>query len=63
MDKNNSMKKNNQEECCSALLNKTMCEVEKDPRFAEVYSRISKTEIKHADYWKKQAAEKRFFFC
>ncbi len=62
MDKNNSMVKAYMEECSSALLYQTMAEVEKDPRIAEVYSRISKTEIEHAEYWKKQAAEKGFPF-
>lgn len=62
MDKNNSMVKAYQDECSSALLYQTMAEVENDPRIAEVYSRISKTEIEHAEYWKKQAAEKGFPF-
>ncbi|PKN98516.1 MAG: rubrerythrin family protein [Chloroflexi bacterium HGW-Chloroflexi-4] len=63
MDKNNSMVKAYLEECSSALLYQTMSEVEKDPRIAEVYSRISKTEIEHAEYWKKQVAEKGFPFA
>ena len=57
MDKNNPMVKAYLDECSSALLYKTMAEVEKDPRIAEVYSRISKTETEHAEHWKKQAAD------
>ncbi len=62
MDKNNPMVKAYLEECSSALLYQTMAEVEKDPRIAEVYSRISKTEIEHAEIWKKKAAEVGIIF-
>ncbi|MBA4383762.1 MAG: rubrerythrin family protein [Anaerolinea sp.] len=60
MDKKNPMVNAYLDECSSALLYQTMAEVEKDPRIAEVYSRISKTETEHAAHWKKQAAEKGF---
>lgn len=58
MEKNDPMLKSYLEECSSALLYQTMSEVEPDPRIAEVYSRISKTEIEHAAHWKKQAADR-----
>jgi VIT1/CCC1 family predicted Fe2+/Mn2+ transporter len=58
MDKKNPMVNAYLDECSSALLYHTMSEVEKDPRIAEVYSRISKTETEHAAHWKKQAADK-----
>lgn len=56
MDKNNPMVNAYLDECSSALLYQTMAEVEKDPRIAEVYARISKTETEHAQHWKEQAA-------
>ena len=34
-----------QDERSSAMLYQTLSEIEKDPRIAEVYARISKTEI------------------
>ena len=46
------------DERSSALLYATMADVEKDPRLAEVYNRISKTETGHAETWLKMAAEK-----
>ncbi len=45
------------EECSSALLYQTLSEIEKDPRIAEVYRRISQTEVEHAEIWKKKAQE------
>ena len=45
------------EERDSALLYKTMADVEADPRLAEVYRRISATETGHAATWKAKAAE------
>ncbi len=57
MNKNNPMFKAYVEECNSALLYQTMAEVEKDERIAEVYRRISKTELEHAEHWKGKAAE------
>ena len=42
----------------SALLYKTMADVEGDPRLAEVYRRISATESGHAETWMTKAAEK-----
>lgn len=56
MDKNISMVRAYLDEHSSALLYQTMAEVEKDPRIAEVYSRISKTELEHAAHWKEKAA-------
>lgn len=56
MDKNNPMYRAYVDECSSALLYQTMADVEKDPRIAEVYRRISKTETEHAIHWKEQAA-------
>jgi vacuolar iron transporter family protein len=56
MNKNNPIYKAYLDECSSALLYQTMAEVEKDPRIAEVYHRISKTETEHADHWKEQAS-------
>lgn len=56
MDKNNPMLKAYLDERSSALLYQTMSEVEKDPRIAEVYKRISKTETEHALHWKEKAA-------
>ena len=56
MNKNDPMVKTYLEECSSALLYETMAEVEKDPRIAEVYKRISQTETGHAAHWKQQAA-------
>jgi VIT1/CCC1 family predicted Fe2+/Mn2+ transporter len=45
------------DERASALLYETMAEVEKDPRIAEVYRRIAKTELRHAEKWASQARE------
>jgi VIT1/CCC1 family predicted Fe2+/Mn2+ transporter len=45
------------DEQSSAFLYKTMSEVEKDTHLAEVYRRISVTEVEHADHWAKKAAE------
>ena len=45
------------EERSSALLYQTMSEVEKDPRLAEVYKRISVTEAGHAETWLAKAKE------
>jgi VIT1/CCC1 family predicted Fe2+/Mn2+ transporter len=42
----------------SSLLYQTLSEVEKDPRLAEVYKRISATEAAHAETWKAKAGEK-----
>jgi VIT1/CCC1 family predicted Fe2+/Mn2+ transporter len=43
------------DERSSALLYQTMSEVEKDPRIAEVYRRISATETGHANRWAEKA--------
>ena len=43
------------DERSSALLYQTMSEVEKDPRLAEVYRRISTTETGHANRWEEKA--------
>jgi VIT1/CCC1 family predicted Fe2+/Mn2+ transporter len=45
------------DERASALLYETMAEVEKDSRLAEVYRRIAKTELKHANKWSEKAKE------
>ncbi len=45
------------DERASALLYETMAEVEQDPRIAEVYRRIAKTELRHADKWLEKAKE------
>jgi len=45
------------DERASAYLYETMAEVEKDPRIAEVYRRIAKTERRHADKWQDKAKE------
>ena len=45
------------EERASALLYETMSQVEKDPRIAEVYKRIARTEMRHAEKWAAQAKE------
>jgi vacuolar iron transporter family protein len=63
MDKNNPMYKAYLDESSSALLYQTMAGVEKDPRIAEVYSRISKTETEHADHWKALAEESGVIFA
>jgi VIT1/CCC1 family predicted Fe2+/Mn2+ transporter len=39
------------DECNSALLYETLASLEKDARLSEVYRRIAKTEIKHAQVW------------
>jgi VIT1/CCC1 family predicted Fe2+/Mn2+ transporter len=44
-------------EHASAQLYETMAEVEKDPRLAEVFRRIAKTELRHAEKWAAQAKE------
>ena len=44
-------------ERASALLYETLADIEKDTRIAEVYRRIAKTELKHAEKWVKQAKE------
>jgi VIT1/CCC1 family predicted Fe2+/Mn2+ transporter/rubrerythrin len=41
----------------SALLYQTLSEVEKDSRLAEVYARISETEVGHAEKWLQRAEE------
>ncbi|NMC86200.1 MAG: rubrerythrin family protein [Anaerolineaceae bacterium] len=46
------------DEKASTYLYQALSEVEKDPRLAEVYARIAKTEIHHAEKWKAKAAEK-----
>ena len=43
------------DERSSAMLYQTMAEVEKDPRIAEVYNRIAKTELEHAENWIQKA--------
>ncbi len=45
------------DERASALLYETMAQVEKDPRLAEVYRRIAKTELRHAEKWASKAKE------
>lgn len=45
------------DERASAMLYETMAAVEKDPRIAEVYRRIAKTELRHADKWLEKAKE------
>lgn len=45
------------DERSSALLYQTLSEIEKDPRIAEVYRRISKTELEHAEKWQERARE------
>ena len=45
------------DERASALLYETMAEVEQDPRIAEVYRRIAKTELRHAEKWAEKARE------
>jgi vacuolar iron transporter family protein len=57
MPKPNPMLKAYQDERSSALLYQTMSEVEKDSRIAEVYARISKTEIAHAEKWQERAKD------
>lgn len=41
----------------SALLYETLAGIEKDPRLAEVYNRIGKTETLHAEKWTEKAKE------
>ncbi|MCX6054342.1 MAG: VIT1/CCC1 transporter family protein [Chloroflexi bacterium] len=62
MDKNNPTYKAYVDECSSSLLYQTLSEVEKDPRIAEVYRRISKTESEHADHWNARAVESGIHF-
>jgi len=45
------------DERSSALLYQTLSEIEKDPRIAEVYARISKTETAHAEQWQQRAKD------
>ncbi len=42
------------DEHSSAMLYKTLAEVEKDERLSEVYRRIAETELRHADEWAKK---------
>ena len=51
------MQKAYTDERSSALLYETMAGVEKDPRIAEVYRRIAKTELRHAEKWSAKAKE------
>ena len=46
------------DEKSSTYLYQILAEVEPDKHLAEVYSRIAKTEIEHADTWSKKAQEK-----
>ena len=55
MPKQNAMIAAYLDERSSALLYQTMAEVEKDPRLAEVYRRISETETGHANRWAEKA--------
>lgn len=57
MDTNEMIKKAYQDERASTLLYTTMAEVEKDPRLAEVYQRIARTEEHHAEKWAQRAKE------
>lgn len=41
----------------SAFLYQTLAEVEKDPKIAEVYSRMAVVELRHADKWEKAAKD------
>jgi VIT1/CCC1 family predicted Fe2+/Mn2+ transporter len=43
-----------QDENNSALLYQTLAEIEKDARLAEVYKRLSETELKHAQTWEEK---------
>lgn len=45
------------DERASALLYETLADIEKDARIAEVYQRIAKTELKHAEKWVHQAKD------
>lgn len=56
MPKQNPMIAAYLDERSSALLYQTMSEVEKDPRLAEVYRRISATETSHANRWEEKAS-------
>jgi len=55
MPKKNPMIAAYLDERSSALLYSTMAEVEKDPRLAEVYRRLGKTEEEHANHWQLKA--------
>lgn len=55
--KNDEILRAYSDERTSALLYETMAGVEKDPRIAEVYRRIAKTELRHAEKWLNQAKE------
>jgi VIT1/CCC1 family predicted Fe2+/Mn2+ transporter len=55
--KNEDLLKAYTDERSSALLYETMAEVDKDPRLAEVYRRIAKTELRHAEKWANKAKE------
>lgn len=57
MPKPNAILKAYLDERSSALLYQTLSEVEKDPRIAEVYARISKTETTHAEQWQQRAKD------
>ncbi|PKN87279.1 MAG: rubrerythrin family protein [Chloroflexi bacterium HGW-Chloroflexi-8] len=46
-----------EDECNSSLLYETLASLEKDERLAEVYRRIAKTEMKHAQVWSKKLTE------
>ena len=45
------------DECSSAYLYQAMSEVEKDAHLAEVYRRISATEVEHAANWQQKASD------
>lgn len=57
MNLQNVIQKAYMDERASALLYETMAEVEQDDRLAEVYRRIAKTELHHADKWMAKAKE------
>ena len=57
MTSKNQIEKAYSDEHSSALLYETIAEIEKDSRIAEVYRRIAKTELRHADKWKQKAKE------
>lgn len=48
------------DERASTILYETMAAVEKDPRIAEVYRRIARTELRHAKKWEAKAKEAGF---
>ena len=57
MTKHNPFLDAYQAERSSALLYETLSAIEKDPRLAEVYTRIARTELRHADKWIAKAKE------